>query len=105
MTEALLQFLPPWQMLLVAYAIAFFLQNKCDFLWGRFKFLDRLLECSFCCGGQGGVICWGLSVLLLGEFPVTWEQRLGSFLVWVLASAGSTFILDTLVRWFEGENT
>ena len=85
--------IPPWQVLLVAYAICFGIKEKCRFLNGRFPFLDILLECTYCVGFHSGWAVWLLVWAAEGQTP---GPPL-SILVWALSSAAFCYIVDTVV--------
>jgi len=91
-------FLPPWQAILVAYALCFFIQQKLTFLEGRFHLLDRMLECTFCIGFHAGWLTWLLIWAMVGNPPGGYL----SVVVWALTSATACYILNTVLYWFEG---
>lgn len=92
--------LPSWQMVLVAYAIGYFLRHKCPFLMGRFQWLDRMLECHFCIGGHGGWLAWLLAAGMAGVWPsVSLWGNLLSVLTWALSGAACTILVEDVVKW------
>ena len=94
--------LPPWQMLLVVYAVAFGLQNKCTFLYGISDFADRLLRCTYCLGTHSGWLSWLAAFGMAGQLPLpTWWQNVLNFVVGALCGAAFSYALDAGIRWFE----
>ena len=89
----------------LTYAIAFGLQNKVDFLRGKSAFTDRLLSCIYCTGFHAGWLSW----LLLHASPqgfqdaaASWGSAGISVASYALVGAGSSYVIDAVVRWFEG---
>jgi hypothetical protein len=97
--------LPSWQLLLVAYAITFGIQNKVTFLRGRFGFLDRMIECTYCIGTHTGWMVWGLQVAFTGKLPFEmWQQNVISFITWAFCGGISSYLLDAAAQWLESRS-
>lgn len=88
--------------LLVAYALAFGIQNKLTFLYGRANLLDRLLSCTYCLGFHCGWMAWLLDWAMTGSTPAEGWYIIPSLVAWALSSSVFCYILDALVRWLEG---
>ena len=89
-------------MLLAAYGLAFFVQNK---LWrpkGLPALLEKLLSCIFCLGFWMGLLLYAVSLIVSGT-----EQGMAlavyETIVFGFASAAVCYGLDTLVQWYERE--
>ena len=91
--------LPSFAALLAAFAFAFGAQNKADFLRGKARLLDRMLECCFCTGFHAGWIVWLLHRPAVGLPP--WWQIPPEVLLWALASAGFSYGSDTVLQLVE----
>jgi len=102
MAEQLQLALPPWQMLLMCYGLAYFFRHKCTWLMGRAGWLDWMLECTFCLGGHAGWVTWLLFTGINGDWllPTWWGNGLCATL-WVFVGAGGVCIIDAVVRCFE----
>lgn len=98
-------------LLLAAYGLCFWLQNKAVFLH-RGPFLNRLFECSFCVGAHCGWLTWLAGWVLVGpRWLVGWGLAAGSpddpkrivlcLAVWVFGVAAWCYLLDTLARRLE----
>jgi hypothetical protein len=93
-------------LLLASYGLAFFLQQKADWLTepvrSRIALIDKLLSCTFCTGFWCGLLVFLLgswadgSVLSLG-FP----EYIHGLLVFGFASAAFSYGLDAAIQWFE----
>jgi hypothetical protein len=93
-------------MLLLAYALAFGVQNKCLFLYGKKPWLDKLLRCTYCLTTHAGWVCWWICTGLRGDWLFSsWWQNALSFVVWALCGAGFGYGLDALIRWLESNTT
>tara|TARA_R100000406_G_scaffold85860_1_gene69500 strand:- start:1845 stop:2186 length:342 start_codon:yes stop_codon:yes gene_type:complete len=46
--------------LLAGYGITFGLQQKAEFLRGKNKYLDKMLDCTYCTGFHSGYLAYGL---------------------------------------------
>ena len=87
--------------LAVAYGVGFWLQNKVDFLRGKFELVDRGLDCTFCAGFHAG---WTSFLLLQlatnANLHLTWRLA-PQAIAFGFAAAASNYILDTVVRLLE----
>ena len=102
---ALQHALPPWQILLAIYGLAYLLRHKCIFLMGRARWLDWMLECTFCVGRHAGSLVWLLAVASNGGWPLTtWWGNSCSFVLWVFIGAGWVCIVDPVVRCFDSRS-
>ena len=93
-------------LLLASYGLAFCLQNKLPFLWGKHPFLDKLLNCTYCSGFHAGWIILLLaiisdkvygSVILAG---LTWSDMT----VFSFASAAFVYWADAAARCLESHS-
>lgn len=87
--------------LLLAYALAFGIQNKATFLYNRADLLDRLLACMYCLGFHCGWMLWLFEYLRTGQPPAQGWQVVPSLLVWAFVSSAFCYSWDVLVRWLE----
>lgn len=91
---------PTLMYLLFAYGIVFGFQNKVPFLRGKFRLLDALLKCTYCCGFHAGWLAW--LAYYFSESPSLGATGISlSILIWGLSSAAFSYALDTGVRWLE----
>lgn len=90
--------------LLFAYSLAFGFQNKAPWLYSKNAFLDALLGCAYCTGFHCGWLVWLGSWMVMGKLPVDGGPSaiIGSLLAWSFASAAACYMVDTGVRWCEG---
>lgn len=98
--------MPTFNYLLLAYGIAFGIQNKVPFLRGKMEFLDSLIKCTYCLGFHTGwmawVLYWAMERPSLGPdttsvvLSVVW-----SIVTWGLSSAAFSYGVDTAIRWLE----
>lgn len=90
--------------LLGAYALTFFLQQKAFFLRGRISLVDKLLDCTFCLAFHTG---WIVALLtktnLIFQKSVIFSDMIVEILVLALSSASFSYFLDTLIRWMESQ--
>ena len=87
--------------LLLAYGIAFGLQNKVDFVHGKSAFTDRLLKCTYCTGFHAGWLSWILlrvPHMSTADFNITIPAEIVSY---ALISAASCYIIDVGILWLE----
>ena len=87
--------------LLVAYGIGFWLQNKVEFIRGRFALVDKGLDCTFCTGFHSGWI--GYLILQAGawgEGTLNWRLA-PQAVAFGFAAAAFNYSFDTLVRFVE----
>ena len=89
--------------LLLAYGICFGLQNKATFLYAQHPLLDALLKCVYCtgfhCGWMSWLVAWGVD----GRTPGSGLIGIPASLVaWTISSSAFCYIVDSAVRWFEG---
>ena len=93
-----------WSML-AAYAIAFGLQNdKVKPLSDGLRvipFFARMLSCSYCTGFHCGWMVWVLSWAITGVIPASGWHAAPSILLWALASAAFSYVLDAVVQRIE----
>lgn len=87
----------------LAYAIAFGLQNKVDILHTN-PFLARMLKCTYCTGFHAGWMAWIL--LHLSPEGVTELYALGwwipaSILAHAFIGAGWSYTVDAVIVWLE----
>lgn len=92
---------PPWQVLVAAYGMAYFLRHKCTFLMGRVSLLDRMLECDFCLGGHGGWVIWLLCAGLQGWPVNTFWGNCFSLVLWTFICAGGVSFISLVVKYLE----
>lgn len=95
--------MPTWIDFVLAYSLAFGLQNKVPFLDGKHAFLDALLKCAYCTGFHTGWMVWLVSWAVSGKLPVDGGPVaiMASVLTWAFSSAAVCYVLDTSVMWFE----
>jgi len=85
----------------VAYGIGFWLQNKVDFLRGKFELVDKGLDCTFCTGFHAG---WISSLLVFVLSLTAWKLNwllVPKAIAFGFAAAASNYIIDTVVRYLE----
>ena len=89
-------------LLLSSYGLCFLLQNKLLFLENRFELLDKLLQCTFCCGFHCGWII-GLSCLSINPYVESYTIADNACFVVVFAFASASFCygLDALIKVLE----
>ena len=97
----------PLLTLCAAYGICFALQNKCDFLYEKNAFLDKMLACTFCTGFHAGWMAYLLSYIALWfTAPVSGSVYvvttfLFSGLLYAFASAAFCYTVDSMVQFLE----
>ncbi len=96
----------------LSYGLCFGFANKLPFLYSEsFResgeattFIDGLLSCTYCLGFH----CGWLSALILwtcfGFPPFEWHTAACGLLVSGFASAGWCYMIDTAVRYLEGNS-
>lgn len=89
-------------LLLVAYGLCFYIQNKALFLHEKVAFFDSMFECSFCTGFHCGWITWFAYMLSTQAHiaPKGWHE-LGQAILFGFASAACCYILDTTTQLME----
>ena len=87
---------------LCAYSITFGMQHKVPFLHGKLALLDSMLKCTYCTGFHGGWIAYSLytGISYLEQNPAN-QFRFAELLIFALASAVFSYLLDTLARVLE----
>ena len=94
--------------LFTAYGITFGLQNKLPFLYSdRYlktgepgSFLDKMLKCTYCTGFHAGWMT-GVILWLAQGMPSMNLDVIPQVILWSFASAAFSYMLDTILRWFE----
>ena len=91
-------------LLLLAYSIAFGLQNdKVKFITDRLRTFDvfeNMLLCSYCTGFHAGWVSWLLLAALQGFPAEGWYNAL-SMIVTALTAAMTTYFMDMLLQAIE----
>lgn len=95
--------------MLVAYGLAFGVQNKLTFLYSEAyhlsgepaNLLDRLLHCTYCTGFHTGWMVWLLSWWVEGKPQQEGWGAPASLLTWAFGSAAFCYVVDAFVRWLE----
>jgi len=85
-------------MLLAAYGIAFFVQNKLPRMDDAPELLDKLMSCIYCLGFWSGLVVHLLSHAM---DEGTLIGHLVRALLFGFGSSAFSYSLDTLVRWLE----
>jgi hypothetical protein len=97
---------PTLNFLLLAYGIAFGVQNKLPFLRGKLAVLDALIKCTYCLGFHTGYLAWGLYWVMERPSLGTDAGSIALSVVlavvtWGLSSAAFSYGVDTAIRWLE----
>lgn len=91
-------------LLLLAYSIAFGLQNdKVKFITDRlrtFNVFENMLSCSYCTGFHAGWVSWILLTALQGFPAEGWYNAL-SLIVTALTASMAVYFMDTLLQSIE----
>ena len=77
---------------------------KSPFLHQKNNFLDKLLECTFCCGFHSGILVWGiwyLGRITQGDAVVETISPIADPLLMGFASAAFSYFVDTIIGWME----
>jgi len=94
---------------MAAYALVFFGQNKMSYLRGHLGFLDRLLECAYCCGFWAGWAVWFASWFIEGDPVFAAVPQAGmpglalAGTAWAFSSATFCYAVEVLLKHLEGE--
>ena len=83
--------------LLCAFGLCFWVQNKLTFLKGKHKLLDALISCSYCLGFHCGWVSYMMVTLSNGESPIPiWYMLIVQAIVHGFASAVFCYFFDEL---------
>jgi hypothetical protein len=83
--------------LVLCFGIGFGLQNKVPFLYGKSKFVDDMLACSYCTGFHAGWISW----LITRPIEGLGDGWYVAPFVWGFASAATCYTLDVATQLME----
>lgn len=95
---------------MLSYGLCFGFANKIPFLYSEgFRetgeaesLIDRLLSCTYClgfhCGWLSAILMW----CFFGFPALPWYSFVFGFAICGFASAAWCYVIDSAVRWFEG---